>query len=446
LAAGGPIWLALPAWQADRVTDGVAAEGGFRGPSTRLCLAIVALSLLILVVLGVLLVPWSWVPGGHPATVRAAEVFSAAQIERAQSYASVQRHLGWASLALTTLLALALGLTRGGAWLARRCPGPWWVRALLVTFVLLLLADVVTLPLGLAIRHRDLRFGLTQQSLGGWWQDQATSLLVSWVFVAVMVVLVLGTARCSPTRWPLWTAAAGAVLTVFGSWVYPVVVEPLFNSFTSLPDGALRTDVFHLAAVEHVPIRDVLVADASRRTTTLNAYVSGFGDTRRVVLYDNLVRDEPRRVTLSVVAHELGHARHHDVAIGTALGAACAALGSGLLGLLLSRRRLLDRAGADDAGAPEVVALLLALAAVGSLLASPVQNTVSRAIEARADRSALEATHDYTSFDEVQKQLALRSLSDPTPPTLSQFWFGSHPTTLQRIGIAQALQREDRAR
>ncbi len=261
-----------------------------------------------------------------------------------------------------------------------------------------------------------------------------------------MVLLVLGTARRSPTRWPLWTAVAGAVLTVFGSWVYPVVVEPLFNSFTSLPQGALRTDVFRLAAVEHVPIRDVLVADASRRTTTLNAYVSGFGDTRRVVLYDNLVRDEPRRVTLSVVAHELGHARHHDVAIGTALGAAGAALGSGLLGLLLSRRRLLDRAGAVDAGAPEVVALLLALAAVGSLLASPVQNTVSRAIEARADRSALEATHDYTSFDEVQKQLALRSLSDPTPPTLSQFWFGSHPTTLQRIGIARALQREDRGR
>jgi STE24 endopeptidase len=356
-------------------------------------------------------------------------VFSPAQIARARSYASVQRHLGWASLAVTTVLALALGLTHAGAWLARRCPGPWWVRAPLATFVLLLLGDLVTLPFELALRHRDLRFGLTEQSLGGWYRDQATSLLVSWVFV-------------SPTRWPLWTALAGALLTVLGSWVYPVVVEPLFNSFSSLPAGPLRTDILRLAAIEHVPIHDVLVADASRRTTTLNAYVSGFGDTRRVVLYDNLVRDEPRRVTLSVVAHELGHARHHDVAIGTALGAAGAALGSGLLGLLLSRRWLLDRAGATDAGAPEVVALLLALAAMGALLASPVENTVSRAIEARADRSALEATHDYTAFDEVQKQLALRSLSDPTPPAWSQFWFGSHPTGLQRIGIARALQRE----
>ena len=146
------------------------------------------------------------------------------------------------------MLALALGLTHGGAWLARRFPGPWWVRALLVTFVLLLLGELVTLPLALGIRHRQLRFGLTEQSLGGWLRDQATSLLVSWVFVGVMVLLVLGTARLSPTRWPLWTALAGALLTVAGSWVYPVAVEPLFNSFSSLPAGPLRTDVFRLAA------------------------------------------------------------------------------------------------------------------------------------------------------------------------------------------------------
>jgi STE24 endopeptidase len=222
------------------------------------------------------------------------------------------------------------------------------------------------------------------------------------------------------------------------------VVEPLFNSFTSLPAGPLRTQVLQLARTEGVPVDDVLVADASRRTTTLNAYVSGFGSTRRVVLYDNLVHDEPRDVVLAVVSHELGHAKHHDVVIGTALGAAGAALGAGLLGLLLTRRRLLARAGADGPGSPEVVGLLLALVAVGSLLSSPFENTASRAIEARADRTGLETTHDYASFRTLQHQLSVTSLSDPTPPALSQFWFGSHPTTLQRIGIAEALRRDAR--
>jgi STE24 endopeptidase len=159
------------------------------------------------------------------------------------------------------------------------------------------------------------------------------------------------------------------------------------------------------------------------------------------VLYDNLVEDVPQRETLVVVAHELAHAKNHDVLLGTSLGAAGVFLGSGLLGLVLGRRRLLHRAGVEDPGQPEAVALLLALAAVSSLLVSPVENTVSRAIEARADRVSLETTRDYRGFEQMQAQLATRSLSDDDPPRWSQYWFGSHPTTLQRIGLARALER-----
>jgi STE24 endopeptidase len=410
-------------------------------PSLRLCVWLMGVSLVVLVVLGAVFVPWSWVPGSHLVPVRASEVFSAKQLSRAEAYSSVQRHLGWASLAVSTGLALVLGLTPLGARLTRRLPGPWWLRALLATLALVLAGALVTLPFDLAGRENALDYGLTRQSLGGWARDDMVSLLIGWVFAAVLVLVVLGSVRVSPRRWPLLTAVAGAVLTVFGSWVYPVVVEPLFNHFTSLPQGELRTRIMALARTEHVPVSDVLVADASRRTTTLNAYVSGFGSTRRVVLYDNLVNDVPQRETLAVVAHELGHARNNDVLLGTALGAAGVVFGSGLLGLVLGRRRLLARAGVDHPGQPEAVALVLVLATLGALLSDPVQNTVSRAIEARADRASLEATHDYQGFEKMQVELATRSLSDE-PPAASQFWFGTHPTTLQRIGIARALQRQ----
>jgi STE24 endopeptidase len=413
-------------------------------PSVRLCLWLVGVSLVVLVVLGAVFVPWSWIPGGHLVPVRASEVFTPEQLRRAEAYSSAQRHLAWASLAISLVLALVLGLSHLGARLIAPLRGPWWLRALIATLVLLLIGELVTLPFHLVMRRNALDYGLTHQSLAGWTRDQAVSLLVSWVFTSVLVLLVLGTARRSPRRWPLWTALAGALLSVLGSWVYPVVVEPLFNQFTSLPDGQLRTSIMTLARKEKVPVSDVLVADASRRTTTLNAYVSGFGSTKRVVLYDNLVNDVPPRETLIVVAHELGHARHHDVLLGTAMGSVGVVLGSGLLGLLLGRRRLLDRAGADDPGQPEAVALLLALTVFGSFLSSPAVNTVSRAVEARADRASLEATHDYEGFERMQVELATRALSDPTPPRWSQFWFGSHPTTLQRIGLARALQREAR--
>ncbi len=411
-------------------------------PSLRLCLWLVGVSLAVLVALGAVFVPWSWVPGGDLVPVRGSDVFTPEQLRRAETYASAQRHLGWASLAISVVVALLLGLTRLGSKLVRFIRGPWWVRALLGTLAVLLIGALVTAPLHLAIRDNALEYGLTRQSLGGWTRDQCVSLLVSWVFASVMVLLVLGTARRSPRRWPLWTAVAGALLAVLGSWVYPVVVEPLFNQFTPLREGQLRMQILELAKEEGVPVSDVLVADASRRTTTLNAYISGFGSTRRVVLYDNLVDDVPEREAIAVVAHELGHARYHDVLFGTLLGAVGVVLGSGLLGLVLGRRRLLDRVGADDPGQPEVVALLLALTVVGSLLSSPVVNTISRAVEARADRASLEATQDFAGFERMQVQLANRSLSDDDPPRWSQFWFGSHPTTLQRLGLARALQRE----
>jgi STE24 endopeptidase len=220
-----------------------------------------------------------------------------------------------------------------------------------------------------------------------------------------------------------------------------VVVEPLFNRFTPLSDGTLRTSVLALAEREGVTVDEVLVADASRRTTTLNAYVSGLGGTRRVVLYDNLLNDVPPAQVESVVAHELAHARHQDVVLGTGLGAVGAFLGMCALALVTDSRRLRRRAGVTGAADPAAAALLAALVAWSGLVSTPAQNSVSRAIEARADRSAVAATGDPDAFRAVQRELALTSLADPTPPAWSQVMFGSHPTVLQRMGLPASVER-----
>jgi STE24 endopeptidase len=141
----------------------------------------------------------------------------------------------------------------------------------------------------------------------------------------------------------------------------------------------------------------------------------------------------PREEALSVVAHELAHARYDDVLHGSLLGAAGAVAGVGLLGLVLARRRK----DVPTAGEPEVVPLVLALVAVAGLLVSPVQSGISRKVETRADVTALAATNDPEAFIELQKQLATRSLADLTSPAWSHFWFGTHPTTRERIAIAE---------
>ncbi|MFC4786596.1 M48 family metallopeptidase [Nocardioides sp. MAHUQ-72] len=398
-------------------------------------------SVVVLVVGGVLLaglaawlVPWHPVPGGTPGPAAPGSVFTQAQVDRAEAFSSGARWWSWSSLAVSLLVACWFGFTRVGGDLVERLRGPWWWRVVLAVVGLELVGRVVTLPFAVLLHRHLVAYGLSTQPWSGFAADVARSELVAVVTTSLALVVLVGCARRWRRAWPAVAGGLLACLVLVGSFVYPLLVEPLFNSFTPLPDGDLRTRILALADAEHVPVDDVLVADASRRTTTLNAYVSGFGGTRRVVVYDNLVRDLPEDQALSVVAHELAHARHDDVLVGSVLGAAGALAGVGLLGLLvgaLGRRRSM--------GDPAVVPLVLALVALGTLLASPVQNTVSRMIETRADVDALEATHDPTAFEAMQRELALKSLADPTPPAWSQLWFGSHPTTLTRIAIARQL-------
>ncbi len=406
-----------------------------RTAARRVALGTIAVGAVVFVVLAVVRVPWS----GLPQAVPASSVFAAADIERAEHYARWGRVWSWSGLAVSLAVACWLGFGRRGRRWAARVPGWWWVRIVAVVAALTLVGRVVTLPFGIALRRLALEEGVAAGTWGAWAVDVVKSELITIGSTSLAVVVLLGCARRWPRAWPAIAGVLGAGLVAAGSFVYPVLVEPVFNQFESLPDGALRTDVLALADAEGVRVDDVLVADASRRTTALNAYVSGFGHTRRVVLYDTLVDDTPRDEVLSVVAHELAHAKYDDVGTGTALGAAGALVGIGLLGLLVPLGERRERGGRPERGADPVtlVPAVLALAALATVLSAPLQNGISRQLEARADRTALEQTKDPAAFVALQRRLALRAHADPTPPAWSQFWFGSHPTVLQRVALAR---------
>jgi len=282
------------------------------------------------------------------------------------------------------------------------------------------------------------RYGLSTQSWASWLADAAKAVGVGTVLTSVALLAVIGLARLAPRTWWAWAAAVTALLVVLGSFAYPLLVEPVFNRFTPLPAGQLRTDLLALAERDGVPVRGVLVADASRRTTALNAYVSGFGGTRRIVLYDTLVRQaSPAEVEL-VVAHELGHAKRQDVLTGTLLGAEGAGAGVCLLALVLAWGPLLRRVGADGPADPRVVPLVLFLAAAGGLLLSPATNLVSRRIEARADVHSLALTCDVGTFIASEQRLSVTNLSDLKPHPLAYALFATHPSGPQRIALARA--------
>ena len=226
--------------------------------------------------------------------------------------------------------------------------------------------------------------------------------------------------------------------------LFPVLVEPVFNSFTPMPDGRLRTDLVAMAARDGVPVTDVLVADASRRTRAVNAYVSGYGPTRRVVVYDTLLEKASPEEVKSVVAHELGHARNNDVFIGTVIGALGAAAGVCGLYLLGSWVGLLRRAGVASLTEPRSAALLFAVVAVAGVAAGPVQSLMSRRIEARADAHALALTGDPATFEAMQARLALVNLGDVDPNPVEHALFASHPSAVERMAAARAWARAHR--
>lgn len=412
--------------------------------TARRCALVVTLVAAVgLAVVAAVWVPWHPVPGGAPGAVRPASVFTNDQIQRGEDYASWARIWSLLSLAISLAVSSVLGFSRWGGRLMARLPGRWWVKVVLGVLAVSVIGRLSTLPCGVMLQRHRLANGLSTQSWAGYARDVATNEAIAVVTTSLGLLVLLGVARRWTRAWPAIAAGLVAALVVLGSFVYPLVIEPLFNDFTPLSDTELRSAIFALADQEGVVIDDVLVADASRRTTTLNAYVSGFGNTRRVVVYDNLVESLPRDQALSVVAHELAHARHGDVVIGTALGALGGAVGVGLLGVLMttgSRRR------SGSVADPRLVPLILALTVWATLAASPVQNGISRQIETRADVDALATTRDPSAFIEMQRTLAVRSLSDPTPLVWMQWWWGSHPTTLERLGLAvnSTIERDRR--
>ncbi|MEQ6901157.1 M48 family metallopeptidase [Nocardioides sp. YIM 152588] len=414
---------------------GDRAAGGPR-PAGRVAAVTLAVGAVAFVALAAWLVPWQPVPGGTPAPVPADSVFTAAQIDRAESYATWARVWSWSGLAVSLVVACWLGFSRTGRRWAGRVPGRWWLRVVLLVAAVSLAGWVATAPFRIGLRSLQLREGLATSSWGAWARDQLVSEAVTVAVTSFALVLAVGCARRWRAAWPAVLAAVLGVAVLLGSYAYPVLIEPLFNSFEPLPAGHLRSAILDLADQEGVAVDDVLVADASRRTTALNAYVSGFGDTRRVVVYDNLVDQRPEDEVLSVVAHELAHAGHDDVLVGTVLGVAGVVAGTGLLALLLLGW---ERRGVVRLRDGTAVPAVLALVAVAGVVAAPVQNGISREVETRADVVALRTTGDSASFVALQKELALANLSDPTPPRISQWWFGSHPTVLERVALASRI-------
>jgi STE24 endopeptidase len=362
------------------------------------------------------------------------EYFSAAELARAHEYRRVSRVLLLGSLAAQlVVLAVLVWKARpladalGGIGRGRTRTG------VLVAAAAVLALWLATLPFAAVSLWWRRRYGLSTQSAAGWLRDQAVAVGVECLLVAAAAAVTLGLAAWLGRSW--WLAAAP--LFVLAGVLYfvaqPLVIQPLFNRFEPLDDPRLTADIKELGAKEGVAVDKVLVADASRRTTTANAYVSGLGPTKRVVFYDTILDGRFSQPELeSVAAHELGHVAKSHIWKGLGWFALIAIPGVFLVWWFTERR-----GGLPD---PGLVPLAIAVALVYSLLVMPFGNVVSRRYEAEADWMALTATNDPESFIGLEKTLTVTALGDPDPPAWSNLLYGTHPSPMRRIGMAVAFR------
>ncbi|MBW3620729.1 MAG: M48 family metalloprotease [Actinobacteria bacterium] len=350
-------------------------------------------------------------------------------------------------------LTLELGIpllvvwTAWGRRLVARVAGPsahapW--RGGLVAAAITLVTTLATLPLDVWIGFlHDGEWGFRTSDAGLWARDRAVtlglSLTVAWLAGTVLVWAV----RRWPRSWPWRLVVLGTVLAAVLVLVHPLVIEPLFTERTPLAEGSVRDEIETVLAAAGEPGLPISVADASTRTTRVNAYVTGLGPTRAVVLYDTILELPPEQIAV-VVAHELAHREHADLPRGVLLTAPAL-----LVPLLLLRglwsspgaARLVDARGPSD---PRLVVVAVAFATLASLLGQPIGNLLSRRAEAAADHRAVTLAEDADVLVRTARTFTVRDLSEPEPPGWAVFLWASHPTVGDRIrATVQQARRQD---
>ena len=370
---------------------------------------------------------------------------------KAIRYSRVQDDLYFAGVALGLAIYAFLWLSGFGVWLRRlaeRASTHLFIQSLVFAPVFWVTASVLSFPLDYYGDYAvERRFGLSTESLEAWLGDWGKSLGLSVVAAVVAVWIFYSIVRRSPRRWWLYFWLATLPLAAFLMLIQPYVIEPLFHKFTPLaqthPTLTARVETMLLRAGVAIPESRIFEMNVSSKTRELDAYVSGWGASKRVVIWDTTLRKLTPDETLTVVAHETGHyALHHITkmfALDELFGLGGIFLGYLAVGSVV--RRWGERTGIKGIGDLASLPLLLLILSAGTFLASPLFSGISRHYEHQADQYALELSYGIVPDPNAAMAGAFRvlgetDLSNPDPSSFIKFWLYDHPPLADRIRFA----------
>lgn len=290
---------------------------------------------------------------------------------------------------------------------------------------------------------REHKYGLATQTFGPWMGDEGKSLLLSLVLGGLAVTLLFAIVRKLPNTWWIWGSLATLVLLVFTILISPVYLQPIFNKVTLLNDPKITAPILKMAHANGIPTNDVYQIDASRQTTRMSANVSGFANTMRITLNDNLLRRGSPEEIQAVMGHEMGHYVMNHIAKDVIFMIIVVVCSFAYLrwGLNWSLARWGERWQITGIGDPAVLPLVMLLAGILFFVLTPIMNTQTRTEEKEADMFGLNASRQPDGF--AQAAIHLGEYRKMRPGSIEEFIFFDHPSGYNRIHSAMVWKGEN---
>ena len=315
---------------------------------------------------------------------------------------------------------------------------------LMVTLFVLsfsLIEFIASLPLnyyfGFVLEHE---FGFSKITFGEWVLYTVKSTLVGLVF---SVLVALGAAFILKTfqkTWkyilPIGSMALGLILSV----LYPIIITPIFYDYNPIEEGSLKTKIINLCDHAKIKVENVYVINESQYSGHTNAYFTGWGENRKIFLYDTLIKNHTEEEVISVLGHEIGHWTHnHELTftVGNTIEMFLLCL---FVGYIFQRAKAENEFTLYELYSPSSWALLYLVVSITGIFTEPLWNTFSRYQEAEADLEALVLTNDKKSFIDTEIKMAKDNKSRLNPHPWIVGYYHSHPTTLNRIRMAEEYQ------
>lgn len=371
------------------------------------------------------------------------ESYAPERYRKAQAYLRARTRFGCCRAAVLLAATLVFWFGGGFGWVDHR------VRALglgtvpsglLYVGLVALLRGALSLPLAIySVFHIESRFGFNTTGWKTFLLDAIKTVLLSAALGGPILALVLLLFEHAGSSSWFYCWVGISILMLWIQFIAPRWILPMFNTYTPLAAGDLRSAIQEYARSVRFPLENIVVMDGSRRTTKRNAFFTGFGKNRRAVLFDTLVASHSTPELLAVFAHEVGHYKKHHMAASLVLGVLQTGAFFYLFSRVVSNGALFDAFGVEQPSVYTGLVLFALLCAPLDFMLGVILNAWSRRREREADRFAVDTTGDRRSLVQALLKLSAHNLSNLTPHPLYVFLNHSHPPLIDRIRWIQSL-------